>query len=128
MSSYWSMAQDFVSQLDEEEKIRFYNDLLMIEKVHQKNQDQQYYSLRKIRRASHRLFDDRMKSFHYININQDEIVIRQIQKQHFFKTRYKVEVLYNGVETDYLLVEELLAQFKQEFRHAASDELSFAAI
>lgn len=113
MNSSWTIAQSFLAELSEEEKNRLYNDLLMIEKVHQKNQFEAYYSLRKLRRASHRLFDDRKKTFRYITNQEDELVIQQIQEQRLLKTRYSILIRYNGDELGYVFVEELLVLLKE---------------
>lgn len=126
MGSSWTIAQDFLAGLDNEEKNQLYNDLLMVEKIHRKNQHVKHYSLRKLRRASHRLFEDRKRSVRCLNNKHDEIVIHQIQEQHLFKTCYRIQVLYNLKEVEFILIQDLLTSLKEEIK--AGEEIQFAAI
>ncbi|MDH6365199.1 hypothetical protein M2139_002201 [Enterococcus sp. PF1-24] len=118
MENYWKLAQTFLAGLDNQQKTALYNELLKISKIHEKNQNVKHYSLRKIRRATHRLFDDRKQTFHYVNNFHEQITVQQIQEQHLLKTCYKIQISFNEDEVDYLLIENLLTLLKEEYVNA----------
>ncbi|MHC5248134.1 hypothetical protein [Enterococcus sp. LJL90] len=112
MNNSWQTAQDFLQSLADEEKNRLYNDLLAISRVHEKNQDVKHYSLRKIRRASRRLFNDKKKHFEYKNDNHC-LVIEQIQEQHWLKTCYNLTVSFDDQDLNMTFVESLEKELRK---------------
>ena len=124
MTNTWKTARSFLSEVASEEKINLYNDLLSISKIHKKNEHVEHYSLRKLRRASHRQFDDKQKVFYFKNRRNDELIIKQIQEQHWFKSCYSIQIQLNGDEIDFSVIEDIVSTLRADIQ--AEHKIDFA--
>lgn len=107
MTSLQTMAQQFLADLNDEDQIRLYNDLLALEEVHRLNEHASFYTFRKLKRATHRHFECRKRTFRYMNQKNNELIIHQLHEQHVFKNHYRIQVFYNLHEYDFRFIEEL---------------------
>lgn len=121
MTNTRETARSFLSEVASEEKINLYNDLLSILKIHEKNQHVEHYSLRKLRRASHRQFDDKKKVFYFKNRRNDELIIQQIQEQHWFKCCYSIQIHLNGDEIDFSVIEGMISALRADIQSQQID-------
>ncbi|MEI5992770.1 hypothetical protein [Candidatus Enterococcus mansonii] len=111
-SDYDVLAQEFLAGLAAEEKTKLYNDLLALEEVHKLNQHSTYYTFKNLKRAAHRHSERRKRTFHYMNTNNDELVIHQVHEQRFFKNNYCIHIYLNKKECSYVIIDDLLSRLK----------------
>ncbi|MGM0124385.1 hypothetical protein IGI37_001762 [Enterococcus sp. AZ194] len=114
MTSLQTMVQQFLEDLDAEEQIRLYNDLLALEAVHHLNEHASFYTFRKLKRATHRHFECRKRTLRYMNKKNNELIIHQLHEQHIFKNHYRMQVFYNLHEYDFRFVSELIEALRKE--------------
>lgn len=112
MESSRVLAQRFLEGMTEEEQIALYNDLLALKDVHNQNSKTTFYTFRKIKRASHRNFECRKRTYRYTNKQNDELIINQIHEQHFFKNHYRIQIFFNLQEYDLELVKTILTELR----------------
>ncbi|KAF1297692.1 hypothetical protein BAU15_13065 [Enterococcus sp. JM4C] len=113
MTSLQTMVQQFLADLDTEEQVRLYNDLLALEAVHHLNEHASFYTFRKLKRATHRHFECRKRTLRFVNKKNNELIIHQLHEQHIFKNHYRIQVFYNLHEYDFKFVEELTTALRK---------------